>query len=144
MVSRQSYNFTIHVCRVLCHTVLILRHITHPYNRNDARLLKQFLFTILHHPNVHISRVQLRVFFVQKFIYIYIILYNILGNAVNKIGLWLGVCQLSSFLCMFCSWIQDIVEYWDATPFPVSRIVGHYTISLYAPRNFYCWITSTP
>jgi len=44
---------------------------------------------ILHHPNVHISPVKLRAFFVQKFmfIYTYIILYNIFGNAVNKIGL---------------------------------------------------------
>lgn len=36
-------NFTIHLCRVLCHTVLILRHSIHPRNRNYVRSVKQFL-----------------------------------------------------------------------------------------------------
>jgi hypothetical protein len=44
MVLRVTNNFTIHGCRVLCHTVLILRHIIHPCNRNDVRRVKQFLF----------------------------------------------------------------------------------------------------
>lgn len=71
--NRVTNNFTIHVCRVLCRTILILRHIIHPCNRNDVRHVTQSLFNIiLHHPNVHmISPVKLRAFFVQKFMFIY-------------------------------------------------------------------------